>query len=256
MRALKKVILAAAIGLGLTGSAFAAGEAHITLPKQEWSHSGIFGTFDRASLQRGFQVYKEVCSTCHAMSLVSYRNLTALGFNADEVKAIAAQYTVMGGPNDAGELVERPAIPADHFKSPFPNEQAARAANGGAYPPDLSLMAKARPGGEDYIYALLTGFEEPPAEVKVPDGMYYNKYFPGHLIGMPPILQDDSVTYADNTPATQAQLAHDVASFLTWAAEPHLEARKQTGVKVILFLLVFTGMMYAVKRKVWADAHH
>jgi ubiquinol-cytochrome c reductase cytochrome c1 subunit len=255
MRALKTVILAAAVGLGLTGSAFAAGESH-AVPKQEWAHSGIFGTFDRAALQRGFQVYKEVCSTCHAMSLVSYRNLQALGFSDDEVKAIAAQYTVMGGPNDNGEMFERPAIPADHFKSPFPNEQAARAANGGAYPPDLSLMAKARPGGEDYIYALLTGFEEPPAEVKVPDGMYYNKYFPGNLIGMPAILQDDSVTYADNTPATQAQLAHDVATFLTWTAEPHLEARKQTGVKVILFLLVFTGMMYAVKRKVWADAHH
>ncbi|QQP90471.1 cytochrome c1 [Skermanella sp. TT6] len=254
MRALKTVILAAAFGLGLTGTALAAGEAPVP-PKQEWSHSGIFGTFDRAALQRGFQVYKEVCSTCHAMNFVAYRNLEALGFSEDEVKAIAAQYEVTAGPNDNGEMFERPAIPADHFKNPFPNEQAARAANGGAYPPDLSLMAKARPHGEDYLYALLVGYEDPPEGFNVPDGQYYNKYFPGHLIGMPPILQDDSVTYADETPATQAQLAHDVAAFLTWAAEPHLEARKQTGVKVILFLLVFTGMMYAVKRKVWADAH-
>ncbi|EWY41148.1 cytochrome C [Skermanella stibiiresistens SB22] len=253
MRAFKTLILAAALGLGLTGSALAAESA--VPPEQEWHHSGIFGTFDKAALQRGFQVYKEVCSTCHAMSLVSYRNLQALGFSEDEVKAIAAQYQVPAAPNDAGEIVERPAIPADHFKSPFPNEQAARAANGGAYPPDLSLMAKAREHGEDYLYALLTGFEEPPEGVTVPDGMYYNKYFPGHLIGMPPILQDDSVTYADNTPATLAQSAHDVSTFLVWAAEPHLETRKQTGVKVILFLLVFAGMMYAVKRKVWADAH-
>jgi ubiquinol-cytochrome c reductase cytochrome c1 subunit len=255
MRALKTTILAALIGFGLAGPALAAEGAPVP-PKQDWSHSGIFGTFDRAALQRGFQVYKEVCASCHSMSLVSYRNLQALGFSEDEVKAIAAQYEVTAGPNDAGEMFQRPAIPADPFVKPFPNEQAARAANGGALPPDLSLMAKARPHGEDYIHALLTGYEEPPAGVTVPDGMYYNKYFPGHLIGMPPILNDDSVSYADNTPANQAQLAHDVSAFLTWAAEPHLEARKQTGVKVILFLLVFTGMMYAVKRKVWADAHH
>jgi len=255
MRALKTAILAAAVGLGLAGPVLANTES-AALPKQDWSHSGIFGTFDRAALQRGFQVYKEVCAACHSMNLVSYRNLQALGFNEDEVKAIAAQYEVTAGPNDAGEMFQRPAIPADRFVKPFPNEQAARVANGGALPPDLSLMAKARPHGEDYIYALLTGFEEPPAGVTVPDGMYYNKYFPGHLIGMPPILQDGSVTYSDNTATSQAQLAHDVATFLTWTAEPHLEARKQTGVKVILFLLVFTGMMYAVKRKVWADAHH
>jgi ubiquinol-cytochrome c reductase cytochrome c1 subunit len=152
-------------------------------------------------------------------------------------------------------VVQRPAIPADRFVPPFPNDQAARAANGGALPPDLSLMAKARPHGEDYLFAMLTGFEDPPAEVTVPDGMYYNKYFPGHLIGMPPVLNDGAVTYADNTPATAERMAKDVATFLTWAAEPKLEARKQMGVKVILFLLVFTGMMYAVKRKVWADAH-
>jgi ubiquinol-cytochrome c reductase cytochrome c1 subunit len=250
MRALKTAILAAAVGLGLAGSAWAA-EGEVVPPSQEWSHGGIFGTFDRAALQRGFQVYKEVCATCHSLKLVAYRNLQDLGFSEDEIKG----YEVAADPNDQGEVVQRPAIPADRFVPPFPNDQAARAANGGALPPDLSLMAKARPHGEDYLFAMLTGFEDPPAEVTVPDGMYYNKYFPGHLIGMPPVLNDGAVTYADNTPATAERMAKDVATFLTWAAEPKLEARKQMGVKVILFLLVFTGMMYAVKRKVWADAH-
>jgi ubiquinol-cytochrome c reductase cytochrome c1 subunit len=254
MRALKTAILAAAVGLGLAGSAWAA-EGEVVPPSQEWSHGGIFGTFDRAALQRGFQVYKEVCATCHSLKLVAYRNLQDLGFSEDEIKAVAAGYEVAADPNDQGEVVQRPAIPADRFVPPFPNDQAARAANGGALPPDLSLMAKARPHGEDYLFAMLTGFEDPPAEVTVPDGMYYNKYFPGHLIGMPPVLNDGAVTYADNTPATAERMAKDVATFLTWAAEPKLEARKQMGVKVILFLLVFTGMMYAVKRKVWADAH-
>jgi ubiquinol-cytochrome c reductase cytochrome c1 subunit len=254
MRALKTAILAAAVGLGLAGSAQAA-EGEVVPPSQEWSHGGIFGTFDRAALQRGFQVYKEVCGSCHSLKLLAYRNLQDLGFSEDEVKAVAAGYELPADPNDQGEVVNRPAIPADHFVPPFPNEQAARAANGGALPPDLSLMAKARPHGEDYLFAMLTGFEDPPAEVTVPDGMYYNKYFPGHLIGMPPVLNDGAVTYADNTPATAERMAKDVATFLTWAAEPKLEARKQMGVKVILFLLVFTGMMYAVKRKVWADAH-
>jgi ubiquinol-cytochrome c reductase cytochrome c1 subunit len=254
MRALKTAILAAALTLGLTAGAKAAGEM-VPPPNVDFNHEGIFGTFDRAAAQRGFQVYKEVCSACHALSLLSYRNLQALGFSEDEVKAIAAQYEVTAGPNDNGEMFQRPAIPADRFIKPFPNEQAARAANNGAYPPDLSLMAKARPGGEEYLYGLLVGYVDPPAEVTVPDGQYYNKYFPGHLIGMPPIVQPDGVTYADGTAATVEQQAHDVSVFLTWAAEPHLEARKQMGVKVILFLIVFSGMMYAVKRKVWADVH-
>jgi ubiquinol-cytochrome c reductase cytochrome c1 subunit len=254
MRAFKTTILALALGLGLTSGARAAGEM-VPPPNVDFSHEGIFGTFDRAAAQRGFQVYKEVCSACHAMSLLSYRNLQALGFSEDEVKAIAAQYEVTAGPNDAGEMFQRAAVPADRFRSPFPNEQAARASNNGALPPDLSLMAKARPHGEEYINAFLTGYVDPPADVTVPEGQYYNKYFPGHLVGMPPILQPDGVTYADGTAATPEQMAHDVSVFLTWAAEPHLEARKQMGVKVILFLLVFTGMMYAVKRKVWADVH-
>ncbi|MDR3514636.1 MAG: cytochrome c1 [Azospirillaceae bacterium] len=254
MRIVKSVILAAVLGLGLAAPVCAE-EAEISLPHVEWPHDGIFGTFDRAAAQRGFQVYKEICSACHSLNLLYYRDLTALGFSDDEVKAIAAQYQVQDGPNDQGEMYDRPALPSDHFKRPFPNDKAARAANNGALPPDLSLIVKAREGGEDYVHAMLTGFEDPPVGVKLMDGMNYNKYFPGHQMGMPPILQPDLVTYADGTKATQDQMATDVATFLTWAAEPNLEERKRMGVKVVLFLLVFAGLMYAVKRQVWADAH-
>jgi len=254
MRAMKTAFLAASLALGISGAAHAAGES-VALPNVSFRHDGIFGTFDRAAAQRGFQVYKEVCSACHSMNLVAYRNLADLGFNEDEVKAIAAEVEVTAGPNDQGEMFQRPGVPADRFKAPFPNDEAARASNNGALPPDLSLMAKARVGGEDYVYALLTGYEDAPEGVTVPDGQYYNKYFPGHMIGMPPILQPDGVSYADDTQATVEQMAHDVATFLTWAAEPKLEARKQMGVKVILFLLVFSGLLYAVKRRVWAAVH-
>ncbi|MBP2228802.1 ubiquinol-cytochrome c reductase cytochrome c1 subunit [Azospirillum agricola] len=253
MRALKTAILSAALALGITGAAQASESVHI--PKQSWPHSGIFGTIDKASAQRGFQIYKEVCSTCHAMHLVPIRTLAGIGFSEDELKALAAGYEVQAGPNDSGEMFMRPGVPADRFPSPFPNDQAARAANGGALPPDLSLMAKARVGGEDYIHAFLTGFEEPPAGVNLMPGMNYNKYFPGHQVGMPNILQPDGVTYADGTKATVEQQAHDIATFLTFAAEPHLDARKQMGVKVILFLIVLAGLMYATKRKLWSNLH-
>ncbi|AWB08910.1 cytochrome c1 (plasmid) [Azospirillum humicireducens] len=253
MRALKTAILSAALALGLAGAAQAAEGVHI--PKQNWPHSGIFGTIDKASAQRGFQIYKEVCAACHSMRLVPIRTLAGIGFSEDELKAIAAGYEVQAGPNDAGEMFMRPAVPADRFPSPFANDQAARASNNGALPPDLSLMAKARVGGEDYLYAFLTGFEEPPADVKLMDGMNYNKVFPGHQVGMPNILQPDGVTFADGTKATVEQQAHDVATFLTFAAEPHLDARKQMGVKVILFLLVLAGLMYATKRKLWSTLH-
>jgi ubiquinol-cytochrome c reductase cytochrome c1 subunit len=254
MRALKSAILAAAVGLGLTSGAMAASDAPAP-PEIDWPHGGLFGSFDRAAAQRGFQVYKEVCAACHSMNLLSYRNLADLGFNEDEVKAIAAQYEVEDGPDDNGEMFTRAALPSDRFVSPFPNEAAARAANGGALPPDLSLLAKGRPHGEDYLAALLIGYEEPPEGVTVPPGQYYNAYFPGHLIGMPPILQPDGVSYADGTEATPEQMAQDVSTFLAWAAEPKLEARKQTGLKVILFLIVFAGLMYAVKRRIWAGLH-
>lgn len=238
----------------LATPARAAGEAP-TPPAQDWSFNGIFGTYDRLSAQRGFQVYKEVCSTCHALSLLSYRNLGELGFSEEEVAAIAAQYVVIAGPDEDGEMFERPAVPSDRFFSPYPNEQAARAANNGAYPTDLSVITKARVGGPDYLYAFLVGFEEAPADTEMMPGMFWNAYFPGHQVAMPNILIDDGVAFADGTGASVAQQAWDVTNFLMWAAEPHLEARKEMGLKVVLFLVVFTGLMYAVKRKIWSDVH-
>jgi ubiquinol-cytochrome c reductase cytochrome c1 subunit len=225
-------------------------------PSAGWTHTGAFGTFDRAALQRGFQVYKQVCSVCHSMKLVSYRDLADLGFSEPEIKAIAADYQVTDGPNDDGEMFQRPATPADHFVSPFANDKAARAANHGALPPDLSLVIKARHEHEDYVYSLLTGFgQTPPAGETIAAGMYYNPYFAGHQIAMPAPLKDDSVTYADGTKATVEQEARDVVQFLSWAAEPKMEVRKRTGLKVVLFLIVFAGFMYGVKRKVWKDLH-
>jgi len=254
MRGLRSAVLALAAAAGLSGSALAAGEAPVP-PNQDWPFEGIFGTFDRASMQRGFQVYKEVCSGCHGMNLLAYRNLTDLGFSEDEVTAIAAQYRVTDGPDDTGEMFERPGRPSDIFVDPFANEQAARAANNGALPPDLSVITKARGGGPDYIYGILTGYEEPPPGVELMAGMHYNEYFPGHQIAMPNLLSPGLVQYADGTEATVQQMSWDVVQFLTWAAEPHMEERKEMGVQVILFLIVFTGLMYAVKRKLWADVH-
>jgi ubiquinol-cytochrome c reductase cytochrome c1 subunit len=221
----------------------------------DWPHEGIFGSFDRAAAQRGFQVYREVCSVCHGLTYVAFRNLMELGFSEDQVRALAAEYTVIDGPDENGEMFERPALPSDPIPPPYPNEQAARAANAGALPPDLSLITKARPEGSDYLYSLLLGYEEPPPDVEAREGMYYNLYFPGHWIAMPPPLQDGQVTYADGTEATVPQMAADVTTFLTWAGEPTLEQRKQTGLKTMLFLIVFTGLCYATMRKVWAYAH-
>jgi len=225
------------------------------LPHQEWSFEGPFGTYDKAALQRGYQVYKEVCSTCHAMKYLAYRDLSALGFNADEIKALASQYQVTDGPNDQGEMFQRPARPSDRFVSPFPNDQAARAANNNALPKDLSIVEKGRRGGPDYIYALLTGFGQAPANVKVPNGLYYNEYFPGHFIAMPPPLSDGAVNFTDGTPSTVDQMAHDVSTFLTWASNPDMEERKGLGLKVMAYLVLLTGLLYAVKRKIWADVH-
>mgnify|MGYP000011645665 FL=1 len=223
----------------------------ISYPENNWSFSGITGTFDRASQQRGLQVYKEVCSGCHGLRLVAYRNLKALGYNDDEVKAFAAENNV-NDINDEGETIERAARPSDKFVSPYPNEQAARAANGGAYPPDLSLIVKARANGANYLHALLTGYVDAPVEKKVPDGMYFNKYYAGNLIGMPQPLYEDGVTFADGTTATQAQMAKDVTTFLAWASEPELEERKKIGISVILFLLLLTTLSYFAMRQIWA----
>ena len=248
------VLAAALLLFGPAGPAAAAGDTPKP-PAQAWSFDGPFGAFERASLRRGLIVYRQVCANCHSLNLVAYRHLTGVGFDGDEVKAIAATVEVTDGPNDQGEMFQRPGRPADKFKAPFPNENAARAANNGAYPPDLSLMIKARKGGADYLYALLTGYKEPPADFKLMDGMNYNAYFPGQQIAMAAPLSEGSVDYPDDTKPTLEQMAQDVATFLAWTAEPELEARKRLGLKVLLFLLVLTGMLYAVKRAVWADVH-
>lgn len=230
-----------------------------------WSFNGPFGTYDRAALQRGFQVYKEVCAACHSLDRVAIRTLAqpgGPGFTEAEVRAIAASYMVPAGPNEQGQTVDdkgqplmRAATPADSFPPPFPNEKAARAANNGAAPPDLSLMVKAREGGADYVYSLLTGFGKAPAGEKMAPGMYYNVYFPGRQIAMPPPLTDDRVMYADGTKATVDQEAKDVVTFLTWAAEPKMEERKESGFGVMIFLLAFAGFLYLSYRKIW-HGHH
>ncbi len=250
----KLIITAPIVFAGLQAGAAQAAEGK-ALPARDWSFSGIFGQFDRGALQRGLQVYQEVCAGCHSLRLIAFRNLEALGYGEDEIKAIAAEYTVVDGPDDEGEMFERPGLPSDRFPSPFANDKAAAAANNGAVPPDLSLMIKARDGGADYVHGLLTGYVDPPDDVELLDVQSYNLYFPGNVTAMAPPLEEDAVEYGDGTPATVEQMASDIASFLAWAAEPEMEERKRMGIKVILFLLVFTGVLYAVKRKVWADLH-
>ena len=230
-------------------------EKKIEFIKNDWSFEGIFGTFDRSSLQRGYQVYQEVCSGCHSIQHLSYRNLSEKGgpeFSLDEAKAIAAQFEVTDGPNDEGEMFTRPRRLSDKFVNPFPNIQAATAANGGAYPPDMSVLVKARKGGADYIYSLLLGYEEVPAGYELDDGVYYNKYIPGNIIMMSKPLSEGAVEYSDGTQATEAQMAKDVVTFLTWAAEPHLEARHKMGFKVFIFLIILLILVYFSKQRVWS----
>src|SRR5437868_14560106 len=236
------------------GTASAAEEAK--LPSEHWSFDGVFGTYDRAALQRGFQVYKEVCAACHAVKHLYYRDLAELGYGEDSIKGIAAQVQVTDGPNDQGEMFQRPGRPSDPMARPFANDQAARAANNGALPPDLSLITKAREGGSDYIYAILTGFKDAPVGMKMNPNMYYDEYFAGHQIAMPPPLSPDQVKYADGTQGSVPQMAHDVVSFLSWAAEPTLDERHRMGFKVFLFLIVATGVFYAAKRKIWSRIDH
>ncbi|MBK1697338.1 cytochrome c1 [Rhodovibrio salinarum] len=244
------VAMAATMGLA-SGPAQAAEST--SLPEHTWEFEGVFGTFNRASAQRGLQVYNQVCSSCHGMKYVAFRTLEDLGYNEDQVEAIASQYTVTDGPNDQGEMYERPAEANDTFPSPYPNEVVAKNANGGAAPPDLSVITSARPGGPEYVRALMIGYEEAPADAELAPGQYWNEYFPGHKIGMPQMLMDGAVEYQDGTKATAEQMAHDVTTFLHWAANPHMEERKRMGLKVILFLIVLTGLLYAVQRKVWSD---
>ena len=223
--------------------------------KVNWSFKGITGKFDRASLQRGFQVYKEVCSSCHSMQYLSYRNLGEPGgpeFSEQEVKAIAASVEITDGPDDQGEMFTRPGRPADKFKNPYPNVKASIAANGGAYPPDMSVLVKARPDGSNYIYSVLVGYEDPPEGVTLEEGVYYNKYMIGNKIKMSSPLSDDIVEYSDGTQATVDQMAKDVTTFLSWAAEPELEERHRTGVKVIIYLILLTTLVYLSMKKIWS----
>ena len=256
---MKKLVISGLVSIGLgaglgVSSAWAAGEG-VEVPSHDWAWDGIFGAFDEAQLQRGFQVYQQVCALCHAMDLVAFRHLEGIGFSEEDIEAISAEYT-MGDINfETGQPIERPGRPADHLPSPFPNETVGRYTYG-VYPPDLSVIAKAREGGADYLFALLTGYTAAPADVELTPRQQYNLYFPGHVIAMPKPLFDGQVEYIDGTPNTEIQMAEDVTAFLTWAAEPSLVERKELGVKVILFLIVLSGLMYAVKRKIWSDVEH
>jgi len=236
-------------------NAFSAGSA-IEIPKYEWSWKGFFGTYDRAAAQRGLKVYREVCAGCHSMNLISYRNLEALGFSEAQIKAIAADYLIQDGPNEEGDMFEREALPSDRFANPYPNIQAARAANNGALPPDLSLIVKARPKGADYIKSLLIGYTEAPHGVNVPEGQYYNQFMEGNLIAMPAPLSEGAVEYDDGTESSIDQMATDVTTFLAWAAEPSLEDRKRIGLKVILFLIVLFVLAYISKQNIWRDVKY
>jgi len=261
-----KRITVAALGAALAfGPATAQEEAEapaaaghgVEIAEQDWSWDGVFGGFDQTQLQRGYLVYEQVCSACHSMKLVAFRNLAALGFNGEQIDAIAAARQVSDLDQETGEAITRPGRDDDYFPDAFPNPITARYANNGALPPDLSVITKARGAGADYIYALLTGYQDPPPEgASVPDGKYYNAVFPGHVIAMSPPLMDGRVEYIDGTPNTLDRMARDIAAFLTWAGEPSLVERKELGVKVILFLIVLAGIAYAIKRKIWSDVEH
>ena len=252
MRKIKALLLLA----GLLGSApaFAAGDAPHA-PDAGFSFNRMFGTFDRAAAQRGFQVYKEVCANCHSMRQLYYRNLTDIGLSPDQVRNIAASFQIQDGPNDEGQMFERAGRVSDRFRAPFANDNAARSANGGALPPDLSVITKAREGGANYIHALLVGYVEPPAGVTVMEGMHYNEYFPGHQIAMGAPLNDGQVDFGGGAPNTVDAMSRDVATFLAWAAEPELEVRRAMGVKILIFLGILGVLAYLTKRKIWAKAH-
>jgi ubiquinol-cytochrome c reductase cytochrome c1 subunit len=244
------VIIFTTVGFGSIAS-----EKSHKLLNPEWSFKGFFGKFDRASLQRGYQVYTEVCASCHSIKYLSYRNLSEPGgpeFSEEQAKAIAAQFEVSDGPNSDGDMFKRPAKLSDKFVMPYQNEQEAKASNGGAYPPDFSVLVKARSGGANYIFSVLLGYEDPPSDITLDDGVYYNRYMYGNKIKMPKPLSNDSVTYSDGTSATEEQMAKDVITFLTWAAEPHLEARYKLGFRAIVYLIILTVLVYFSMKKIWS----
>ena len=221
----------------------------------DWSFKGYFGKFDRGSLQRGYQVYQEVCASCHSMKYLSYRNLSEKGgpeFSEEQAKAIASNFEVTDGPNDDGEMFTRPAKLSDKFVNPYQNDKEAIASNGGAYPPDMSVLVKARSGGADYVYSVLLGYEDPPSGIILDDGVYYNKYMYGNAIKMPNPLSDGLVEYNDGTEATEEQMAKDVVTFLAWSAEPHLEARHKIGFKAIIYLIILALLAYLSMKRVWS----
>jgi len=274
---LHRILFAFALAASLSAAAVQTASAEDAPPRQKWSFAGPFGIYNQAQLQRGFQIYKEVCSTCHSIKLLAFRNLADPGgpdFTEAQAKTIAESFQVTAGPNDQGQMFQRPGTLADRFPPPFPNDQAARAALGGKLPPDMSVLAKARAheggfpqfvidaftmyqeGGPDYIHGIITGYTDPPAGETLPPGGQYNRYFPGGAIGMPKPLSDGQVKYTDGTPETVDQYGRDIAAFLMWAAEPTLNARKQLGFQVLIFLIVLSGLLYFSKKKVWRDIAH
>ena len=237
----------------LSLGAFSSENSHKVMPKHNWSFDGITGIFDKAAIQRGYKVYREVCSGCHSMRLLYFRDLIDIGFSEAQVKVIASDYTVLDGPNNEGEMFERSARPADRFVNPYINDNEARANNNGAYPPDLSVITKARKNGVDYIYNLLLGYVEPPKDINLGQGMYYNEWMPGNQIAMPSPLSDGVVDYDDGTDNNIEQLSEDVVYFLKWAAEPEMEVRKNLGIKVILFFIILGFVVYLGKNRLWRD---
>ena len=272
------VAAALLLASGATGVAAAEGGGHDNRPARlSWSFAGPFGMYDQAQLQRGFKVFKEVCSACHSANFFSFRNLAqpgGPGFTEAQAKQVASEYQITDGPNDSGDMFQRPGRLSDHWPAPFPNDNAARAANGGALPPDFSVLAKARsyhvgfPGfitdafiqyqehGVDYIHALLMGYVDPPADAHVQPGLHYNKYFPGNQIAMPKPISDGQVEYSDVAPQTVDQYASDVSAFMMWMAEPHLDQRKRIGFQVMIFLIVLSGLLYFTKKKIWQNVSH
>lgn len=242
--------LALMIFLILSNMAYASTE----LREKQWPFDGVTGQFDYESIQRGFKVYKEVCSACHSVKLLAFRHLEAIHFTTEQVKSLAGEYEVQDGPNDQGDMFKRNGRPSDQIPGPYANEKAARAANNGALPPDLSLIVKAREGGANYVFSILTGFTSPPPGFKLGDNMHYNKYFPGNQIAMPaPLIAEDQVKFDDGTKATIDQMAYDVVNFLQWAAEPEMQERKSIGIRVLIFVAILTIIMGFANKAIWSD---